>query len=1431
MTKGESSVRVFVIILTFLISFLSLAQDFVSVRAANIVNTFGYMMEHPKFADGDEVKGLMTFKNGLTIVAGASVTFDTHGKIFGPLNLEHGIGEIALSSDLTLGSSVSLPQGGCFNGNGYSFVLTGSLVVPTNRTLRITGNTIINGNGNILKLEPDARLVIDNNATLTLKNMHVRNTGNNNANPIIRVVGHDGKLALQNVDIALANEWIFRDGQLFIHDDVVISGSTFSYRSTQPGHIDQGACLMFEKDAEFFYYPSTGNRDLLSLDGDQACLFFDGATLQATHTGLRLTKGTVYFDNSVTLSSAANTKFDSISLATGADQGTTGSVHAVDWNPNGRFIALASESSGGGHDELEIYNFNESSLSQIISQNYGTRLNTVKWTPDGGHVAIGGYGPALGHAKVEAYSFDGQLLSGPMLNSKYGTRVNAVAWHPTGKLFAIGGIGPTCEHEDIEIYSFYNGVFVGPIVKQDYGITVNAVAWSPDGQYLAAAGKKNIDDSSDEIEVYSFDMTASTLSLEATHDYEKPTDFIQSVDVASLIVRALDWHPHGTYLAVGGMKKFTPSFPGEGLDEVEVYSFDGSTLTQVATQDFDVFVNEVSWSHRGQHLAIGGRPLWWLSGGVPVKQTHRKIDVYFFDGLSLTLTASRAPLVFPGGFSWSPDDTYIAAGIVTQSERAGSLNIYELDTTNSDLIRTNIDRNIPSMTAVNSVSWHPSLDRIVVGGENITMPSYSSYKGVVTKLDMVDITEKVIVYDFGRTDSSLKKIQSIDYGYSVGEVAWSPDGNYVLIGGGYPAVGHDEIEVQKFDGAEFTRQTIRRQPYGQTDEVHAVAWSLDGKYLAVGGWATTSCHEELELYEFTGSRLEKRFVQSYNVPVYSLSFSPNGDRLIVGLGDNTSHELYVYPFVGTNTATDLNALGSDIGATVYVVDWTPDGKNLAVGLHSGANKEIRVYSFDGTSLSDLNALSSDIGANVNALAWNYDGSRLAVGLDDDANKEVRVYSFDGYDLKDLDVLPADVGFNVLSLDWIPTGTCVAVGFASSSYNYPSGYSYLDRELRVYSFDGSNLTDLVALPDIGDSVNSVSWSSSGQYLAVGLSSGANKEVRVYSFDGSSLTGLDSLPSDISASVKSVAWSPDDKYLAVALFSSTYNSELRVYSFDGSSLTDLGVLAIGPMGVATAYSVAWSPDGKSLAVGFGSPEYMIRVYSFDGTSLIDRGLFPTSIGTSVYSVSWSPDGLYLAAGLSSSARKEVRVYSFMFSDFISAEMGATVRSSSWSPDGNYLVVGLERGAMKEIRVYSFDGTNVTDLDALASDLGVSVWSVAWSPDGNYILAGSHDSPSDEIELYKFNGTSLARIDSENYGTFVNSISWSPDGNYFAVGGYTPDTGHNELDVYKVKYTWDTGQQDLTHGITFGNSSESNCDVNMQVLGGAQVEISGLVHDDSV
>jgi len=111
--------------------------------------------------------------------------------------------------------------------------------------------------------------------------------------------------------------------------------------------------------------------------------------------------------------------------------------------------------------------------------------------------------------------------------------------------------------------------------------------------------------------------------------------------------------------------------------------------------------------------------------------------------------------------------------------------------------------------------------------------------------------------------------------------------------------------------------------------------------------------------------------------------------------------------------------------------------------------------------------------------------------------------------------------------------------------------------------------------------------------------------------------------------------------------------------------------------------------------------------------------------------------------------------------------------------------------------------------------------------------YSAGGDEVEIYSFDGATLFALPlvTRNYGNRVRSVAWSPDGRHLAVGGYLSDSG-DELEVYAVDYRYDTTHQSFNNGIIFGDSSQPNDmgDLDVQVLAGARVNISGKVLDDS-
>jgi hypothetical protein len=110
-------------------------------------------------------------------------------------------------------------------------------------------------------------------------------------------------------------------------------------------------------------------------------------------------------------------------------------------------------------------------------------------------------------------------------------------------------------------------------------------------------------------------------------------------------------------------------------------------------------------------------------------------------------------------------------------------------------------------------------------------------------------------------------------------------------------------------------------------------------------------------------------------PVWSVSFTPDGQSLVVG------SENGMVRFVDT-AKWSFNRSFSRVSGTVWAVDAAGDGKSVAVVTD---NAEVRVYDLNGNE-SDYRSLPHPTSART--AAFNADGSKLATG---DRNSTLRVW--------------------------------------------------------------------------------------------------------------------------------------------------------------------------------------------------------------------------------------------------------------------------------------------------------------------------------------------------------------------------------------------------------------------------------------------------------
>jgi len=271
-----------------------------------MVNAFKIYETHQIYSENTIEQNYVFYKAGFTVNPDVILTLNTPTPVSGEINLSD-TGLLYFDNDVSIASDAFVTNGGIIDGNGNALVLSCNFTIPENQVLRIASDTIINGHGTTITLEPHAQITVDNNVTLTIKNARIKNTRNGVSDPMISISGSSGRVALQNCELALADDYYFDNGNLFIHDDVIVSGtSAFVYTSVYHSYIDTGATWCFDKRSKFIYEPSENN-NLVHMHDITSGIYLNGSTLQAGDIGLRLSKGALYFDNNVTLSCPTST--------------------------------------------------------------------------------------------------------------------------------------------------------------------------------------------------------------------------------------------------------------------------------------------------------------------------------------------------------------------------------------------------------------------------------------------------------------------------------------------------------------------------------------------------------------------------------------------------------------------------------------------------------------------------------------------------------------------------------------------------------------------------------------------------------------------------------------------------------------------------------------------------------------------------------------------------------------------------------------------------------------------------------------------------------------------------------------------------------------------------------------------------------------------
>ena len=457
----------------------------------------------------------------------------------------------------------------------------------------------------------------------------------------------------------------------------------------------------------------------------------------------------------------------------------------------------------------------------------------------------------------------------------------------------------------------------------------------------------------------------------------------------------------------------------------------------------------------------------------------------------------------------------------------------------------------------------------------------------------------------------------------VDALAFSPDGRLLAVGTGEEQgseAGKRKAagEVRLWDPLTGKQQAILK---GHADQVFAVAFRPDGKQLA-----SASRDGTIRLWDPATGKETRLF----HVQAQSVSFTPDGATLLAG-GEKFKR-------------IDL-ALGREtvlLEGVVGTVAISPDGKLVATR-QGVIDQPGTIHLWDALTGKEVRVLHGHAG-NVWTLAFSPDGKRIASAGGIHENSRLRAHEVRIWDTATgqlLHLLRGSVD-SVCSLAFNPDGRSLAVGYSSQMtrgvevwvWNLETGQPRLTLEGHNYrvwavafSPDGNvlasggreatvRLWDLGAgrprLLEVAESSGSLAVSPDGKTLAVGDYQGV-----VTFWDLATLKKTGGFE-DPKAGVCDLRYSPDGKTLQIA------GSDRAVHFWDVGKCERLQRIPLLNSENTFSFRAWLSPDGKTVATA--TDDLVARVWD----AATGREIHRLRSEQKIHTLAWSPNGGRLAGG---------------------------------------------------------------------------------------------------------------------------------------------------------------------------------------------------------
>lgn len=1087
--------------------------------------------------------------------------------------------------------------------------------------------------------------------------------------------------------------------------------------------------------------------------------------------------GVFEFQSRMVSAQQASLSFDGIS------DPAWGSVSDVSYSPDGRKIAVATETGVYVYDE---YLQPEAHLNAHVGQVY-----SAEWRGDGSRLATGGEDATLRIWDMietsPTYLDFIQVIQddGPVYYVSWSPNINANTVATRTVTRREQSSDSIFIQADIKIWNLDSGQ-----VERTFGnLTTGSreIIWNPDGSLLASAGAN----AGSGYRLWVWNVETGNLVATSERRLEQ--------------IRSITWKPNSNVVAISDL-----------TGVIQLFDVVQSRTLNIIWSEFGS-ISDVDWEPTGTHLAMGSR--------------FSRFQIYIANTAQTIIDIDTTPKIVTR-LEWANAGDRIAVVLDYDTVR-----IYDVSNLPENTDVPTITPITPFPTDTLAATPTPTVPTVPAATTTTTTLLHEIQLGV-TLYDAEwspDGSLLAVATESGIRifTSSLQFVTELQGHLSaVTAVAWSPDGTQLASGASY---FDDGLRIWNYDAVTNTftldRVLLREGELEDSYETRALAWSPDGFQFADLSLSGYDGHYNV-LSIYNASTWVKStalpYVDQHLVP--QMAWSPDGSRIALTGGNR---ELYKLIVVDVETLTLvyrqlLRNYGDIEISNPVLVSWNaqdeivvPDGTELSV--FEGATG-IRI-SLLNTQLSfvgkgdwshDENYLylvnPSHLGiweVHTQTRVARFDNVGVAAAIDWSAQDKVVVASPEGIlqviDVSQLPDLSGTATVTPIPTNtpyWTPTPTprvfrstattptatpTPTIQAATAYQDYgpasipmvtpiPSSTLYVMPAATTYTIRAATasptLTPATPLREIQleGEITAVEWNADGSLLAV--ASGENIEI----FDPS-LQRVTQFKAH-TGQVTTLTWNPDGTQLATG---GREESAIKIWDYDAQSRT-FGLIRTLLAKYNHIVSLKWSPDSAKFASLSATEwpryegDFVGEIEIWDTANWTVSNILPP-FGNITSTLLWSPDsGKVGGRGdcfstsewqCPQSFQSGIYIFDATTAEFVGGiDLNRSIPGDAdWHSNGQLLVTDSW-----VFRIFDIHFTRLASFEAI-----VEAWLIKWHPDGRRL---AFTDSSFELALFD---SKTARMYELHFGTF-SAIDWHPEGQFLVSG-----TTEGKLQLFDVSGIW--------------------------------------------